>query len=61
MFECCFRQFNTNCPGDLSVKGKLCVKVVSKFIFSSFNLSTEAFYKGRAVEFLSSSTLLKLF
>ena len=61
IFECCFRKFNTNCPLDLSVTGKLCVNVVSKFTFPSFALSIEAFCKGCAVAFLSSFALLNLF
>ena len=54
MFECCFRQFNNNCRRDLSVTSKLCVNVVSKFLFPSFILSIEAFCKGCAVSLLSS-------
>ena len=37
------------------------MNIVSKFIFSSFNLSIEAFCTGCAVAFLSSFALLNLF
>ena len=53
--------FNISYPRDLSVTGKLCVNLLSKFIFSSFALSIEAFCKGCAVVFLSSFALLNLF
>ena len=56
-----FYEITFECPHDLNVTGKLCVNVVSKFIFSSFTLSVETFCKGCEVAFLSSFALLKLF
>ena len=53
-----FRWFNTNCPCDLSVTGKLCVNAVSEFIFFCSLYLLQLFVKGVQKHFFHVSPFL---